>query len=120
MRTHTDVVPDGSCTFDLEASQITPDGAAIFTVRLESDSERRTERSRSPQGDLVWGARYRSELAEPVTLTLRLDLAGLHAQAVRAARSKSGKSRNGSVTISGGKRARFRRVEGWGDEGGAA
>lgn len=78
-------------------------GGVLLQVKLYADSASRMDR--------LIGKRYRSELAEPVALILRLDLYGLRAMAVRACRSKSGKCKSGPVQIRGGKAAKFRRVD---------
>lgn len=86
-------------------------GGWLLRVKLHADTETRTERLRGLDGSLTWGKRYRSELVEPVALTLRLDLYSLRAMAARAVRSKSGRCKSGPVTLKGGKAAKFRRVD---------
>jgi hypothetical protein len=109
----------GPLKLGLEGEQIVYDraeGALTFRIVLAYDEERRTERTRTAGGTLAWGAKYRRRLAQPVALTLRLDLAGVHALAVRACRNKSGSAKDGPINVKGGKGARFLRVEGWTDE----
>lgn len=98
-------------SLDLGGAVADASGGVVVRVVLHRDTETRQERLRGLDGTLEWGKRFRSELVEPVTLTLRLDLYALRAVASRAARSKSGRSKSGAVLVRGGKAAKFQRVD---------
>jgi hypothetical protein len=86
--------------------------SAELRLTLWSDSCIKWEHVPVPgkPGLYALGERYRSKLEKRVFLTVRLDMAGVHALAVRAARSRGGKARSGPVSVRGGKRAQFKRV----------
>jgi hypothetical protein len=90
-------------TLDLTSGQDDGRGGVLLLLALHaSESEHR-------EYDL--GKRFRRKLAAPVVLQVRIDLAGLHALAAKAARSRLGKAKSGPLTVRGGQLARLEREE---------
>lgn len=103
----------GSLSLDLGAARQDDAGGLLIPATLHSYEDRRRERDEQGR---CHGKKYRRTLAAPLRLVVRLDLASLLWMAQRAANSKGGRSRGGALLVTGGKGARFVRVEGWGDE----
>jgi hypothetical protein len=86
-------------------------GGVLVRLTLHHSERRLTEHLavEGKPGIYADGKRFILRLDGPLELTLRIDLAGLHAQAAKAARSKSGKAKSGPVTVRGGQRAKWLR-----------
>jgi hypothetical protein len=87
----------GEVEVDLEASEWPHVGDFSLKVRLLRARGFRRREPRVPSLGLV-----PVDLVEPVTFELRLDTSGVLALAVKAARAKGRKAKQGVVTIQGG------------------
>jgi len=100
-------------TLDLTSGQDDGHGGVVLRLQAHHSERRCIERLpvEGKPGIYADGKRYILRLDGPLVLTLRLDLAGLHALVVKAARSKSGKAKSGIVTVRGGQRAKWLRED---------
>ena len=80
-------------TLDLALPDRDTSGGVLVRLTLHHSELRFTARTGKP---------FILRLGASLALTVRLDLSGLHALAVKAARSKSGKAKAGPLTVRGG------------------